>query len=522
MSRQVIALLAGLCALLSSGAAWAQADPFEWEQPPAEAQLAADETEIPVGKGALFVPSLTGPLNEPPAIIVTEDLLMNVPTGERVLLDPGPYTVIMSSGSPGQGVGVPIDVREGETTLVPVKWGALRVEVTDDRRIPHRGGYEIIRADTREPVVTGFGADTLQGETLPTWVLPPGVYRIVRPGANYRALRDFATVYVPEAGFVRYRLVTDRATGEFRGAGVLLPDEFGSPTSQRTPVFSTLVMGVDGSLVQRSNVVGTFNHVQVSGDVFLDGQVGWNVGAHHFAGLLQLEEGISQIRPQTGDPLPVVKSRDRVRADLLYTYLLRDRIGPYVRAAGETRAFQTAVLATEDVTVIREEADGDLVSEFVRANDTFHVADPFAPSIIREGIGVNTRLLNSRLANLNWRVGFGLRQNLYRGAYLLADDPDTEEIEYTQVESFSQEGVESTIVATLRLPGWVVYQTDLELFSAFETFGEPSIEWRNTLSLRLTRNLSLNYYANVDILPQVVAAPQFEQSLLLRASWQLL
>ena len=67
-----------------------------------------------------------------------------------------------------------------------------------------------------------------------TWLLPPGVYRIVRPGSNYRALRDFATVYVPEAGFVRYRLVLDPDTGEFQGSGVLLPDEFGSPYRHRT------------------------------------------------------------------------------------------------------------------------------------------------------------------------------------------------------------------------------------------------------------------------------------------------
>jgi hypothetical protein len=45
------------------------------------------------------------------------------------------------------------------------------------------------------------------------------------------------------------------------------------------------------------------------------------------------------------------------------------------------------------------------------------------------------------------------------------------------------------------------------------------VSWRNTLSLRITRNLALNYYLNLDIEPQVIDKPQLEQSLLLRTSW---
>ena len=180
-------------------------NPFAWIMPPPEQQLAADETVIPVGKGAIFVPTITGPEHEPPARVVTEDEIISVSVGQRFLIDPGLYVVIVSSGTPQQGVSVAIEVVEGETTVVPVGWGALRIEVVDDHRIPHRGTYELIRADTLQPVGTGFGVDTLQGEILQSWMLPPGIYRIVRPGRSSRALRDFATVVVPESGFVRYR-----------------------------------------------------------------------------------------------------------------------------------------------------------------------------------------------------------------------------------------------------------------------------------------------------------------------------
>jgi len=524
-------LLAAVLALASPARA---EDPFAWTEPPAEVQLENDRTPIPVGKGAVFVPTITGSLNEPPVILVneaTQDVL-DVRTGQRVVVEPGNYTVIVSSGTPAQGIGQAIEVVEGETSTVPVTWGALRIEVTDDRRVPHRGGYEIIRADNREPYGTGFGADTLQGEQLMTWLLPPGVYRIVKPGSNYRALRDFATVYVTEGGFVRYRLVLDRDTGEFQGSGVLIPGEFGSPRKIDQRLFRSLVLGANGQLVQQRNVVGVNNQVSLAGAMFLDGQLAYTVNKHRVSGLLQIEQGVSQIRPQEGDPLPLIKTRDRVRLDLLYTWYLRPSFGPYIRGAGESQAFQTNVVVTEDTLIGRQFADGRQGNERVAANSTFFVADPWDPTILREGIGLNTRFVNNRWVTLNWRAGFGLRQNLYDGAWLLNDDPATaNRIEYVEIGSFNQEGVESTIIATARLPGWAVYATDLELFAdvgarnvARETgteLGRISAEWRNTLTLRLTRNLSLNYYLNIDLLPQVIDTAQTEQSVLLRASWAL-
>lgn len=512
--------------MLLFGLGWAGAaradDPFSWTEPPPETQLLRDRTEIPLGKGAVFVPSITGALNEPPVILVNGDDVHDVPTGERVLVDPGQYTVIVSSGSPAQGVGVAIEVTEGATTLVPVTWGALRIEVVDDHRVPHRGGYDLIRADTREPVGTGFGADTLQGESLLTWLLPPGVYRIVRPGSNYRALRDFATVYVPPAGFVRYRLVLDPDTGEFQGSGVLLPGEFGSPQSRKQRWLTSLVVGGVGSLAQQRNVVGVNNQLTLAGSLFVDGQVAYNVHRHSASLLGQVEEGASQIRPQEGDPLPLVKTRDRLRLDALYTYYAKPWLGPYVRAAGESQAFRTSVLVTEPTTLVREFANGREATQEVATNDTFFVADPWTPTLLRQGAGLNARFVNNRWVTLNVRAGLGLRQNGYGGAWVIEDDPATRTIEYTQVESFDQVGVESTIAGTARLPGWAVYATEVELFGDATDLARPSVEWRNTFTLRLTRNLSVNYYLNLDRLPQVVDTLQFEQSVLLRASWALL
>jgi len=538
--HRLLTILLVLAALLVPRAARAN-DNYSWTMPSAEQQLAVDETVIPIGKGAVFIPSITGSEFEPPTSIVDGDEIVSIAVGQRVLIDPGPYVVIISSGSASQGTSVAVDVVEGETTLVPVTWGALRIEVVDDRRIPHRGSYELIRADTRQPVGTGFGADTLQGELLQTWLLSPGVYRIVRPGRNSRALRDFATVVVPESGFVRYRLVMDPDTGDFLGSGILLPGEFTSSTEQNTRWFRSAVLGVDGSLVSNSYAVGTTPVTQVNASVFLDSQFAFSSDPHKFSLLFQIEEGALQRTVQNADQeseqLPIEKVTDRLRADVLYTYSLYGRTGPYARVSAESQIFPTDILVSEEgsYVIIDEEEDPDSYNAsnyepmFLEINDTFHISDAWSPTIIREGVGINTTFLQkSRSMNFNWRVGYGMRQNLYNDTLVNEDSPGTDLIEYQPVSNFFQRGIESTVVASLRLPGRIVYATDLEFFVPFDVAGDAeawqeyvAASWRNTISLRITRNLSLNYFLDVDIEPEVVTDRQVEQSLFLRASWSI-
>ena len=496
-------------------------DTYGWLMPTPEEQLARDKTEIPIGKGALFVPSITGPEYEPPATVVTEKETLAISLAQRVILDPGPYVVVISSGTPAQGVSVAVDVKEGETTLVPVTWGALRIEVTDDHRIPHRGSYDIIRADTREVVGTGFGVDTLQGEILQTWLLPAGLYRIVKPGRDYRALRDFESVAVPAAGFVRYRLVMDEETGDFYGAGVLLPDEFASVSSDQTNWFKSLVVGAEGAMTYDRNVAGA-NQTLLSASAFIDAQFGYHKHKDTFTFLGQIEEGGTYYRLIDYERLPIDKTADLLYGNALYTYDIKGSTGPYVRAFAESKAFSTDPIAAYDATFVTTFPDGSTESTFVPTNETFHVGDAWEPTLIREGVGLNTSFLEkARNTNFNFRIGYGMRQNLYNDSLLSIDNPGTQAIEYLSVPTFYEEGIESTLTATVRLPGAIVYSTDVELFADFQTLDQLSVNWRNTLSLRIARNLSLNLYANVVHEPLIYEKWQLHSSVLLRFSWSI-
>ena len=63
-----------------------------------------------------------------------------------------------------------------------------------------------------------------------------------------------------------------------------------------------------------------------------------------------------------------------------------------------------------------------------------------------------------------------------------------------EATNFHETGLETTVVATVRYR-FLLYNTNLDVFSDF-TASEPTIDWRSTLSWRLTPELSLDYAAD--------------------------
>ena len=89
-------------------------------------------------------------------------------------------------------------------------------------------------------------------------------------------------------------------------------------------------------------------------------------------------------------------------------------------------------------------------------------------------------------------------------------------MEYVQASNFNQEGLETTLVATVRYR-FLLYNTNLDLFGDFGTV-QPTIDWRSTLSWRLTADLSLDYKVDLLRLPEVSDTNQLSQSVLFRYS----
>ena len=500
-------------------------DIYRWLAPDAATQAAAAATTpIPPGAGAILAPSMSGSDSEPQALVFRGDeQVASGPTGARIVVEPGAYLVRVGSGPLSQMVTVPVGVQAGATTVVPVRWGGLRIEVVDERNLPHRGVYELIRVADRQPYTVGFGADTLQGERLLTLLMPPGLYRIVQSGSTYRARTDFATVLVPEGGLVHYRLVINPTSGRFRGAGVVTPDELGGVpdvSSWEAPEVSPwnrrYAIGLSAPFTSNRNVIGASNETTFGADLFFDNYVTYQRDRDLFSSVLELESGFVKVRPEASAARPWQKTHDRLRGDVLYSRFLNARVGPYVRFGLRTTLFESNTLVTEDTLISRQFVDGRRELTVVPANSTFPTGDAFSPPEFREGAGLNTRLLRGRAVRLDWRVGAGFRQNRFAGAFFLHDDETTPELEYVEAANFHETGLETTLVATARYR-FLLYNTTLDLFSDVAA-PEPTIDWRSTLSWRLTPELSLDYKVDLLRLPRVSDMNQVSQRLLLRYS----
>ena len=116
----------------------------------------------------------------------------------------------------------------------------------------------------------------------------------------------------------------------------------------------------------------------------------------------------------------------------------------------------------------------------------------------------------------------GLRQNLFADAFVEIDDPATPARDFFEIDDFNEEGAETTLAGSIRLGRKLLYLTDLELFGDFGDLGDPTIDWRNTLSYRLSRFTSLDYTLDVLRIPQVLDENQVTQNILLRFSFNIL
>ena len=490
---------------------------YRWITPPPDQQLKADTTPVPSGMGAVFVPAMSNGIDEPETLVYQgSQRVASGLNGTRIILAPGDYVLRIGSGPLDQMMSVPVSVTAGNTTLVPVVWSGIMIEVVDRNNVPHRGSYELIQVSDRQPYTVGFGADTLLGERIRTILLAPGLYRIVRPGANYRARTDFSTVDVPAASMVYFKLVLDPDDGRLLGGGVVPPEEMGV-VSEGSAWTRRITVGLGLPIASTDNVVGATNQTSIGADMTFDTYVIYNKNKNYWATIFEIEQGFVRIDPQDTEALPVQKTIDRVRFDTIYTRFWSPFVGPYVRFGLLTNFFESNVLVTEPTVVTKRFLDGTTTADLLSANEDFKVGGPFAPVLLREGAGFNFRLIRARVSSLDWRVGLGFRQSRFRGAFV-QDSAGPNVLAYSEVESFNETGLETTIVGTVRL-GRLMLNTNLDLFGDFDELEEPTIDWRNTFSWRLTGDLSLDYRIDLLRQPQVTTDTQTTQSLQFRYSW---
>ena len=368
--------------------------PDTWDQPPSRLQEAGEPTLVPVGKGAIFVPSMTDPASEPAFSVLRDgEIIDTLATGTRAVLDPGIYEIRLGSGTLDDRFSRRVLVKEGRTTIVPATWSGLIVEVVDERSIPFRGSYEIIALPKRRNLGLGLGADIELGEEVRTWLLEPGTYMLIKTGESFQARRDFYTFRLQKGELLRLAVVMDREDGSLLGAGQT------SLAEKRTEVSDWklhLVIGGDAEANQRSHYQGLPDGYGFTLGGYFDFVAQYQPEFHLVYMRLKLEEKQIKLPGQ-----PFQKDLDELKIDALYTYKVLPWLGPYVRVGTQTSVFPSYVDigATRDVYLV----DGSAQGRYLGAhNKMYQVAEPFAPIELKGGFGLSFIVSLSYIFDFNY------------------------------------------------------------------------------------------------------------------------
>ncbi len=517
----------------------------KWRQ---SAQYASDTSKLRPGKGAIFLPSLSGEPQREPKVDIYRDTQL-VSTGsmaQRISLVPGTYEVHIGSGTLSQRTIRTVTVEEGKVTIVPPDWAVLDVSVVDDKFIPFRGSYELINMDNLEFYGVGYGADEELGEETQAWVLPPGLYKIVKPGSTYRARTNFATVLLTPGAYVPFTLVLDASTQDFLGAGVTPQDMTGPVRNERWKLHS--MIGGDLLFNDRSTGFSAPPGTTLSMNIFSDNLVKFQFEKHLWTNRLEIEEGFSLQSQQTteaqdgADTASVVQqslweglregnrqtTQDRLYLNSIYIYELLPWAGPYARVRAETALTHRYSYFDEPTYVVQTDSCGEILEDPVTREPRYaeqvtevEIAPPFAPLEFKQGVGINFRLFHTTFIDLDLRVGVGMTQYLPRGFMIQQDatvpatasteitdehgegtgeyqDLDVSAIPLRRPANSFVVGPESAILASARFTRSLQFTTEFEAIMPSQGARFTSLSWRNSLSLQLGSYTTLVYTLNLE------------------------
>ena len=479
---------------------------YTWFTPPGRGQLEQDPTLIPQGKGFLFVPTMTGSLNEPSFLVLQGDKpIREAAPGTGVLLSPGSYKLLVGSGTDLQMTVRTVPVQEGMTTLVKPFWAGLVINVMSENRTSINESYELYRESSQENYGLGFGVEEERGEAVKTWLLPPGVYSVVRLGDNISTTRKFSVRLEP-GELVQRNLVVDTKDNTF--IGFYPPAQYGLLTQVVDSRWKTsLQLSGSPRLSTSQNTTGADRSVLLISAEIIGSSV-YNTDRHYANLWLDFEEGFT--REEGGD---FRKSIDKFEVRATYIYRLSKRLGPYLRGV-----FNTKLFATEDHfdqphnLLIR---DGDQIESMMGIGE-FTLSPPFSPIDLRQGIGINAQVISSFSLNLDMRVGFGARLHYVTDTYYL----NSSRTVARKLQDTATNGLEAVLLLRSRFSRFPSLDSEFDILIPETTTDTWEFNWENRLRLPLSRFVSLVVVFDFKR-EQAIRRLQSEQQVLLRLNYLL-
>lgn len=478
---------------------------YTWLASPGRGQLEQDPTLIPKGKGFLFVPTMTGALNEPSFLVLQGNKpIREAAPGTGVLLSPGTYELLVGSGTDLQMMSRAVPVREGMTTLIKPFWAGLIINVVSENRAPLNESYELYRESSQENYGLGFGVEEERGEAVKTWLLPPGVYSVVRVGDNVSTTRKFSVRLEP-GELVQRNLVVD-TSNDF--IGFYPPAQQGLLTQVADSRWKTSFQ-LSGAprLSTSQNTTGADRSIlALSAEVI--GSSVYNTDRHYVNLRLDFEEGFTR---EEGDDFR--KSIDKFEVRATYIYRLSKRVGPYLRGVFNTKLFATEDHFDQPKSLLVRKGD---VIESMPGVSKFTLSPPFSPLELRQGIGINAQVISSFPLNFDMRVGFGARQSYVTETF----DLNSSRTVARKLNDTATTGLEAVLLLRSRFSRFPSLDSEFDLLIPETGTDAWEFNWENRLRLPLSRFVNMVVVFDFER-EQAVQGLQSTQQVLLRLNYLL-
>lgn len=482
---------------------------YNWLAPAPYVQLDLEALDDIKGLGRIFMPAMTNPDFEPVYTVSNGDSIIKVQKmGHSVWVRPGTYTITFGSGTIDQLMRKEINIKAEETRIIEPDWCGLTVRIIDETRDWMNEPYELFHIPHNEPYGIGYGADEQLGENLQTWILPPGVYKIIKLGENVNTYVNFATVRLLSGELTQYTIVMDSETKEFRGAGIL---EFGTTDRKIKNWMINSTLYGSFTLNRGNDITSKEQKTSMAFVAQLDYNIRYSTPKHYFLSRGVVEEGWNMQKDQNS----FRSFLDNIRFKNIYIYYFLPGLGIYGRFFAETNLFNTNYYYDDNKDVYFYDEDGQL--EHVRRYIRHVTLSPaFSPLELKEGIGLNLRLIKSLRTSFNIRLGMGFRQNINRDLF---NQDDLDETKLYRKPSAYLKGPEASFIGNSRIFRNVMITSELDLLLPSNTNEDVVYDWENNINLRLSKNISIDYTLRIKKDKTVISYLQYENILLFRYSY---
>jgi hypothetical protein len=510
------ALTAAVDTLFRSAAriehAWLEDAMKTWHAPPLSVQQAADETILPFGKGAVFIPRLTEVNSEPDVEIydMSNNLAASGETGRSFVLSPGEYRVMLGSGTLRQRIAKPVRIEEGRSLPLIPNWSGLVIDIVDEQGIAIRGEYELVRIDEFDPYGRGYGASIELGETVRAWILKPGTYKILGVGEGYTTLTNFVTVRLLPGELTDFLLIQDPDNNfRIRGGGTVHL----TPTTRLT---SSWRFGANvGANVQLN--VESDHQTDIGSNTFtmgflLDSWLLYRKRPIEWSTRLRLDQSINITDNSLNN---MINSPDRVLMSSIFIWRVLSWFGPYARAEFNTRLFDNRLkLGSHEYHFSFVDSHYYFnIGAGIDTSEVLTIEPGLSPLVFELGAGVNADLTTRRYFEARARVGFGSAYSRYADRYRVIDE---RRVRYNDIDSLEHKllvangivlypeqhidifevGPQIALGAMVRIGAFASGEGEVKLFVPVVPelrITKPDVEFNATFSWRLSRILNLDY-----------------------------